>query len=113
VGANKSPRASSSMRLAAIAALVLAASSLALAQNAPVPDARVTPPAREGNVYDHHDHQPTQAEVDSAETAVGGREPSSESETPVENEVKALLKQTDKLDKQSDEDLKSHSNGGR
>jgi hypothetical protein len=109
--ANKSPQASSSTRLAAVAALVLAASSPSLAQNAPTPGAGAVPPAREGNIYDHRDHQPTQAEVVGAEAAAGIGAPSPESQTQVKNEVKALLKQTDQLDRQSEEDLTSDSNG--
>jgi hypothetical protein len=106
--ANKSPRASSTTRLTVVAALVLAVSAPTLAQNAPAPRAGATPPPREGNVYDHHDHQPTQAEVNGGEAAVGARRSSSESTTQVDDEVKALLKQIDKLDKQSDDDLKSN-----
>jgi hypothetical protein len=103
--AKTSPRASSSTPLAAVAALVLAASSPSLAQNAPPPGAEAVPPMREGNVYDHRDHQPTQAEVGAAEAADGIGAASPGSEKQVEKEVKALLKQTDELDKQSEEDL--------
>jgi hypothetical protein len=109
---NQSPRASSSMRLTAVVAVVLAAISSALAQNGPARGAKARPPAREGNIFDHQDHQPTQAEVDSAEAAASARVPS-ESDTQVESEVNTLLRQTDKLDKQSDEDLKGDPNGGR
>jgi hypothetical protein len=106
--ANKSPRASSTTRLTVVAALALAVSAPTLAQNAPAPRAGATPPPREGNVYDHRDHQPTQAEVNGGEAAVGARRSSSESATQVNDEVKALLEQIDKLDKQSDDDLKSN-----
>jgi len=51
--------------------------------------------------------------IDSAAAAAGIRARSSESPTQVDNEVKALLRQTDKADKQSDEDLKGHSSGGQ
>lgn len=108
---NNSPQASSSTRLAAVAALVLAASSPSVAQNALAPGAGAVPPAREGNIYDHRDHQPTQAEVGGAEAAAGIGAPSSESQTQVEKEVKALLKRTDQLDQQSEEDLTSDANG--
>lgn len=111
MNANKSPRATSLTRLAAVAALVLAAASPSLAQNAPAPGAGAVPPAREGNIYDHRDHQPTQAEVDSAEAATGSGAPAPESQKQVEKEVKALLKRTDQLDKQSEEDLTNYSNG--
>jgi hypothetical protein len=109
----KSPRTSSPSRLAAVAALVLAASSPALAQSAPAPDAGAMPPAREGNIYDHRDHQPTQAEIDRAEAAAGIGAPSRESQKQVEKEVRALEKRTDELDKASDEDLTSSSNDGQ
>jgi hypothetical protein len=105
--ASKSPRASSTTRLTVVAALALAVSGPAFAQNAPAPPSGATPPPREGNVYDHRDHQPTQAEVHSSEVAAGARQSSSESSTQVDDEVKALLEQIDKLDKQSDDDLKS------
>ncbi len=101
----------SSFSPAALAALLLAAGSPALAQNAAVPG--TTPPAREGNIYDHRDHQPTQAQIDSAAAAAGVRAPPSANPGPVEDEVKALLKQTDELDKRSDEDLKNGIGGGR
>jgi len=56
-------------------------------------------PARIGNVYDHQDHQPTQAE----EAAAGIAPPSSSTKREVEKEVEELLQQTDRLDKQADE----------
>jgi len=108
---SKSYRVWSWTRLAAVAALVLEAASPGLAQNAPASGAAATPPAREGNIYDHQDHQPTQAEVDSAAAAAGIRAPSPESKTQVENEIEGLLRQTDELDRESNEDLKSSSSG--
>jgi hypothetical protein len=111
--AKKSPRAPSSTRLAAVAALVLAVSAPAFAQRAPAPDAGAMPPAREGNIYDHRDHQPTQAEIDRAEAAAGPGAPARESQKQVEEEVRALEKRTNELDKESDEDLTSSSNGGQ
>jgi hypothetical protein len=99
----RSSRVFLSTLLAIVAALLPAPSSLVFAQNATTPAARASPPAREGNIYDHIDHQPTRAEVERAEAAAGvGR---SSSTTEVENEVKALLKETDEQDKKSDEDL--------
>jgi hypothetical protein len=100
----------SSVSPAAVAALLLAAAPPALAQNAAAPD--TTPPAREGNTYDHRDHQPTQAEIDRAAAAAGVRPPSQNPE-PVEDEVKALLKQTDEVDQRSAEDVKNGASGGR
>ena len=108
---NKSSRVSSTTLLAAVAALVLEAASPGLARNAPARGVEASLPAREGNVYDHHDHQPTQAEVDSAAAAAGIRAPSPESKTQVENEIEGLLRQTDELDRESNEDLKSSSSG--
>ncbi|MGO8914840.1 MAG: hypothetical protein ACLQJR_02910 [Stellaceae bacterium] len=110
--AKKSPRAPSSTRLAAVAALMLAAAAPALAQNAPAPGAGAAPPAREGNIYGHQDHQPTQADIDSAAAAAGVRAPL-EDKAQTEAEVERLLKQTDKVDKQSDEDLRGHSTSGQ
>lgn len=99
MNANKSPRASSSIRLAAVAALVFAASSPALAQNAPAPGAGAVPPAREGNIYDYHDHQPTQAEIDSAEAADAPLR-----KTQIETEAEDAIAS----DKQSVEDFLKH-----
>jgi hypothetical protein len=100
----RSSRASLSTPLAIVALLLLAPSSLALAQNPATPAAR-TSPVREGNIYDHIDHQPTRAEVERAEAAAGAGRPSSATDREVENEVKALLKETDEQDKKSDEDI--------
>jgi hypothetical protein len=94
-------------RLASVAALLLALSSPSLAQNAPSPAGEAAPPPREGNVYGHYDHQPARKEVDSAETAVGMRPPSSESTSNVEKEVKQLLEQTDELDREVEERSRS------
>jgi len=96
-----------SARLVIVAALALAAVSPSLAQTAPPPGAKEVPLAREGNVYDHRSHQPTRAEINSAEVAAGVRPPSTESPTGTESEVQQLLRQLDELDKQSDEDIKS------
>ena len=61
-------------------------------------DGRNTP-AREGNTYDHRDHQPTQAELGAA----GVSQQSSDSTAAVEKEVHDLLKQADRLDRESEE----------
>jgi hypothetical protein len=58
-------------------------------------------PLREGNIYDHHDHQPTPAE----ETAAGLAPASVTARREVEQEVKRLLQQTDRLDRQSEEEV--------
>jgi len=95
------------LTLTIITVLLLAPSSLAFAQNAATPTAPM--PAREGNIYDHIDHQPTRAQVERAEAAAGGDRRSSETEAEVLNEVKELLKETDRQDKKSDDDLSGHS----
>jgi hypothetical protein len=84
-------------------ALVLAASSPAFAQSDPTPGAGAAP--REGNIYDHRDHQPTEADV------TGTASPSSGAKRQVEDEVKALLQQTDKLDKQSEQQDQDYPSG--
>ena len=68
------------------AALALSAPMMASAQNASPPTSRATP-NREGNVYAHHKHQPHT------------RRPLAESTAQVDDEVKALLEQTDDLDR--------------
>src|SRR5258708_13353733 len=78
-------------------ALVLAASSPALAQSVPPAGGGAAPPAREGNIYDHKDHQPTEADV------AGTASPSPGAKGQVEDEVKALLQQTDRLDKPAEQ----------
>jgi hypothetical protein len=94
-----SSRASLPTPLAIVAALLPLLSSLVFAQNATTTAA----PAREGNIYDHIDHQPTRAQVDNAEAATGRR--ASETDTKVLDEIKALLEETDRQDKKADEDL--------
>lgn len=84
--------------LISTAALLLSTSLPALAQNAPSFGA---PPARIANIYNGKDHQPTQQDVDAAGQI-----------TQVEKEVQALLKQTDELDRQSDEDLGGYPGAG-
>jgi len=86
-------------------ALVLAASSPALAQNYPTSGGVAAPPAREGNIYDHKDHQPTEADV------AGTASPSPGAKRQVEDEVKALLQQTDRLDKQSEQQDQDYPSG--
>jgi hypothetical protein len=93
------------------AALVLTASSLALAQSAPTSGGLAAPPAREGNIYDHKDHQPTEAEVRAAERAAGTASPSSGTKQQVEDEVRELLQQTDRLDKQSEQQEQDYPSG--
>ncbi len=110
----QSLRPQSTTPLIAIA-LVLAVSSPALAQSGAASGGGAAPPAREGNIYDHKDHQPTEADVRAAEGAAGTESPSSGAKRQVEDEVKALLQQTDRLDKQSeqqDQDYPSGSSSG-
>ena len=70
-------------------------------------------PVREGNIYDHIDHQPTRAQVEGAEAAAGGDRLPSETDEEVLNGVKALLKETDRQDKKSDDDLSGHASDER
>ena len=94
------------------AALLLSTSLPALAQNAP---SFGGPPARIANIYDWKDHQPTQQDVDVARAAAGLPRSSLKSRqtvNQVEREVQALLKQTDELDRRSNEDLRGYSGGG-
>jgi hypothetical protein len=85
--------------LTAIAGLVLAASSPILAQTSAAPAGGAISPAREGNVYGHKNHQPTQAEVSRAEVSAGIRPSSSGDAADIEKEVEELLKQVDELDR--------------
>ena len=64
--------------------LLLSAPGFALAQES-------TPPAREGNIYDFKDHQPTEAA------------PPTHTSKQVDDEVKALLRQSDELDRTFDD----------
>jgi hypothetical protein len=73
------------------AAMVLVASAPALAQSDN--SDRAAPP-RAGNIYDHKAPQPTASDVRPAASPAGNRQ-------QVEKEVQELLRQTDKLDKQS------------
>jgi len=89
--------------MVAVAGLVLMAPAPLLAQTSAAPiGGALSPggdrntPAREANIYDHQDHQPTAAEV-------GATMPSPASTAAVEQEVEDLLKQADMLDRQSEE----------
>src|SRR5258708_32974694 len=75
-------------------ALVLAASSPALAQNYPTSGGVAAPPAREGNIYDHKDHQPTEAAV------AGTASPSPGAKRKAQDGGRALLRHTDRISKQ-------------
>jgi len=55
-------------------------------------------PLREGNIYDHQAHQPTQSE----DAAAGIAQPSTATKRQVEKEVEDLLQQTDSLDRTSE-----------
>jgi hypothetical protein len=94
------------------AAFLLSISLPALAQNAP---SFGPPPAHIANIYGWKDHQPTQQDVDAAWAAAGlPRSSRNRGQTvnQVEKEVQALLKQTDELDRRSDEDLRGYSGAG-
>jgi len=93
--------------LASVTVIVLAASSSIMAQTDPAPVDGAIPPPREGNTYDHKDHQPTEAEVSRAEAAAGSR-PLSVNAAHVEKGVEEFLRQMDKLDEQSEERIEGH-----
>lgn len=81
---------------AALAALLLIASAPLEAQTAAPPALSRDVAAREGNIYDHRDHQPTAADVGAAPPSRAGAE-------AADQEVQSLLRQTDVLDRQSEE----------
>ena len=95
-------RTARALALAATAALLL--SGTAPAQRAGMDDA--SPPVQgglapqsEGNIYHHRDHQPTQSQ----ESAAGIPPPSAATHRQVEEEVNQLLRQTDRLNRQSEQ----------
>jgi hypothetical protein len=93
-----------SVNLAIAAAAPLLLTTPALAQNsdrdarsvAPIDGGRT--PARRGNVYDHRQHQPTQAQ----EEALGIAPTSPSNRRRVEREVEEFLRETDRLDKEAE-----------
>lgn len=93
--------------LGTVAVLLLAASSPIQAQINPASVDGAMPPTREGNIYDHKDHQPTEAEISRAQAAAGDR-PQSVNAAHVEKGVQDLLKHMDKLDTQSEQELELH-----
>jgi hypothetical protein len=83
--------------LVSAAVLVFSTSLPALAQNSPSPGA---PPTRIANTYNWRHYQPTQRELEAA-----GAPPSPQTYDQVENEVEALVKQTDEGVMQANEIL--------
>lgn len=79
-----------------IAVIAIAVAAPALAQSDDSAGRAAPPPARAGNIYDHKVHQPTESELPASARAGSSRR-------QVEEEVQQLLRQTDELDKQSDE----------
>ena len=75
---------------ASMAAMLSLPAPLALAQN-DGGSALVAP--REGNTYDFRAYQPTEAA------------PSAETDAQVNDDVKALLKQSDEIDRQTEQEL--------
>jgi hypothetical protein len=69
------------------------------------------PPAREGDVYDHRDHQPTESEVDRAEGRSGPDYPGPTTDQDVERGVENLLRQTDEMDKAAEKQGEEHPPG--
>jgi len=83
--------------LAFAASVLLLTSTAVLAQTAaPSPGAAVS--TREGNIFDHRDHQPT-----AADDAAAGIAPPGGGGDDVEKEVQDLLRETDSLDQQSEQ----------
>lgn len=76
------------------ASLLLLTSASAFAQTA-APSSGPAISTREGNIFDHRDHQPTAADDAAAGVAPGSGE-------DVEKEVQDLLRQTESLDRQSE-----------
>jgi hypothetical protein len=105
------PRLGGTRSIVAIGLMLLAASSPVLAQGQPAADAGSGPPARIGNIYDHTDHQPTEAELRAAGGSAGVDSFSSTTRQQVEEEVKKLLETTDKLDKQSQQQNQDYLGG--
>jgi hypothetical protein len=93
--------------VATVAATLLAATSAIQAQTNQTPVDGAMPPLREGDIYDHKDHQPTEAEISRARAAAGDRAQSTNPER-VEKGVTDLLKQMDKLEIQSEQELELH-----
>lgn len=87
--------------LGIVAGIFLAAFSPVRAHADSVPAGAATP--REGNIYDHRDHQPTEADISG-----GAVQPPSAVTNEVNKEVQDLLGQADRLDKESEERLKVH-----
>ena len=83
---------------ALLAGLALMTASPLRAQTTPSVDQTPASGAavREGNVYDHQDHQPTAADVGAAEPSPGSTE-------AVDRQVQDFLKQMDALDRQAEE----------
>lgn len=79
------------------AGLVFATAASVAAQSRSV-DVEDASPTREGNVFDHHDHQPTESQVDRAEGSSGVDNPRPATEQQVEGGVEKLLRQTDEMD---------------
>lgn len=86
--------------LGIVAGIFLAAYSPVPAHANSVPAGAATP--REGNTYDHKDHQPTEADIS------GAVQPPSAVTTEVNKEVQDLLGQANRLDKDSEERLELH-----
>jgi hypothetical protein len=108
-----SPHRLSSRVLRPSAAPVMAAVIVFAASLSAIADDTAGPPAREGNIYDHKDHQPTEAELRAAEKAAGVPGSSAPGNPQVEEGVKQLLDQTDALDKRSEREGRSGSSEGR
>jgi hypothetical protein len=77
-----------SLEMFGAAALLLSIPTFAIAQKASDPVFGTTPPAREGGTYDFRNHQPT------------APPPTAVTTEQVEDEVNALLRRVDEVDRQ-------------
>ena len=98
-------RLTAPIRLAIAIGLLAASLPAALAQS----DDAVAP--REGDIYGHVKHQPTEADIERAGGAGGINTPSDANKNAVEQSVDDLLRQTDELDKAMEERLNAEPAG--
>lgn len=106
-----SERRRGSKCLAMATGLFLAASSPALCQEQVAPGGGSAAPAREGNIYGHVDHQPTEAEIGKAAEPGSVDSPSAVNREQVDEEVDQLLQQSRELDEAAEKQGKDYPAG--